>query len=561
MSRFEREWQKHYDDFVPHSLEYPRTTMYEFLKESAEKHSGKAAVSFFGKETTYDELFVKAERFAAALSKMGVHEGDKIILLLPNCPQFIIAYLAILRLGAVVVMANPLNVERELIYKFNDCGAETIITLDVLSFRINKVKREVATLKHIIYTKLTHEMPFPINLIFPIVTRGQTPKPEIEKDDKTFIMKDMLKTTAEPPAFESLKVAPDDLAVLIYSGGTTGVSKGIMLSHYALITNAMQIRSWGEVNTDDSFLLVLPMFHGFGMSVGLNTTLSVGGRIILLPKFDPKLMLDTVKKTKPTFFAGVPTMYIALKEYSEFDKYDLSCFRGMFCGAAPLAAEVQKEFEELSGAPMIEGYGLTEIVTAISCNPMHGVRKNGTVGIPFPDIDCKIVDLETGEKEVGVGEEGELILKGPDLMLGYLNLPEETAKTLRDGWLYTGDICTKDEDGYISIVDRKKDLIIVSGFNVFPREIDEVLLQHPKVVDGVAVGLPHAKKGEFIKAYVVAKEGETLQPDELIAFCKERLTPYMVPKAVEVRDELPKSMIGKILRRTLKEEELAKNKG
>ncbi len=561
MTPGERFWQKNYDAYVPETLEYPRTTMYEFLSKGAVGAMDKVALEFFGRQTTYEELMVKADRFAGALWDLGVRKGDKVILLLPNCPQFVVAYYAIHRIGAVAVMANPLNVERELVYKFNDCGAETLIALDLLSFRVNKIKNQV-NLKRIIYARLPDEMPFPLNWLFPLKLRQQkAPRIEIDKDGRTHLFKDLLKTFRDPPPYADLGVKPDDLAVLIYSGGTTGVSKGIMLSHYALVANSVQVASWGDLREDDAFLLVLPAFHGFGLSVGLHTPLSLGGRVVLLPRFDPLMMLKAIQKHRPTFFAGVPTMYVALKEHPDFRKYDIRSLRGMFCGAAPLAAEVQKEFEEISGAPIIEGYGLTEIVTAICCNPLHGERKNGTVGIPFPDIDVRIVDLEDGVTEVEPGREGELLLSGPDLMLGYYGLPRETEKTLRDGWLYTGDICTMDPDGYISVVDRKKDLVIVSGFNVFPREIDEVLYQHPKVVDAVAVGLPHPKKGEYIKAYVVAKEGESLSAEDVIAFCKERLTPYMVPKEVEVRGELPKSMVGKVLRRMLKEEELSKRAG
>ncbi len=557
MGDFSRPWQNLYDKFVPRSLDYPNITVWEFLERAALKEPNHVALEFFGRETTYDELFTKARRFAAALYEMGVRPGDRAILLMPNCPQFVIAYLALMRLGAVAVMANPLNVERELIFKFNDSGADTLICLDLFSQRVNNIKREV-DLKRIIYTRLTDEMSFPVSWLFPIVTRKTAPKVEIEKDARTFFLKDLLQSSANLPDWRETTASPDDLAVLIYSGGTTGVSKGIMLSHRALVVNAMMIRSWGDIQHDDAFLLVLPAFHGFGLSVGLNTPLSLGGRVIMLPNFNARLLLKTVQKSKATFFAGVPTMFIALKDFPDFDHYDITSLRGMFCGAAPIPLEVMREFEEKAKAPIIEGYGLTEIVTAICCNPLHGVRKPGTVGIPFPDIDAKIVDLETGTQEVAVGEAGELLLKGPCLMMGYHNRPEESAATIRDGWLYTGDICTRDAEGYLSVVDRKKDLIIVSGFNVFPREIDEVLHEHPKVADAVAVGLPHPTKGEYIKAYIVAKEGETPTEAEIIAFCKEKLSPYMVPKTVEIREELPKSMIGKVLRRMLKDEEMSK---
>jgi long-chain acyl-CoA synthetase len=559
MPGFERYWQQHYSPHTPKSLDYPRIGVFEFFKKAADANPDRVALEFFGRATSYDELEIRVERFAAALWRLGVRPGKRIIFLLPNCPQFVIAYLAAMRLGAAAVMANPLNVERELIFKFNDSGAETLIALDVLSERVNRIKKEVP-LKAIIYVSLADDMPWPLSWLFPIVSRKQFPKKQIEWDTRTHAFKELQKEMGPAPDWRETAPSTDDLAVLIYSGGTTGVSKGIMLSHFALVSNALQILAWGDLDETDSFLAVLPLFHGFGLSVGMNATLGGGGRLILLPKFDARMMLQTIHKRRPTFFAGVPTMYVALKELPDFDRYDISCLRGMFCGAAPLAGEVQREFEQKADAPIIEGYGLTEIVTAICCNPMSGTRKFGTVGIPFPDIDARIVDLEDGVTEKAPGEAGELILSGPNVMMGYLNRPKETDETLRDGWLYTGDICIRDEDGFISVVDRKKDLIIVSGFNVFPREIDEVLHEHPKVLDAVAVGLPHDKKGEYIKAYVVPKAGETITPEEIIAHCKQRLTPYMVPKDVEVRAELPKTMIGKVLRRALREEELEKRK-
>ena len=348
------------------------------------------------------------------------------------------------------------------------------------------------------------------------------------------------------------------MAALIYSGGTTGISKGIMLSHRALIANLSQACAWVHMDSGDSLLAVLPLFHGFGMSICMNAPLAYGGTITLLPRFEPGQVLQTIDKTRPSLFAGVPTMFIALKEHPDIDKCDLRSLRGIFVGAAPLPLAVMHEFEQRTGAKLIEGYGLTEAVTAISCNPLDGRQKPGTIGIPFPDVRWKIMDLDHGTQEMPQGQAGEIVLTGPDLMSGYLNQPELTARTIRQGWLYTGDIGVMDPQGYITIVDRKKDLVIVSGFNVFPSEIDEVLHQHPAVAEAVAVGLPHPAKGEFIKAYVVLKRGQEATPDQIMDFCRQNLSAYMVPKEVEIRAELPKSMIGKVLRRSLREEEEAK---
>jgi long-chain acyl-CoA synthetase len=378
------------------------------------------------------------------------------------------------------------------------------------------------------------------------------PKVVIERDAQTHFFKDLLRQGRTAPAAAG---DPEDMAVLIYSGGTTGVSKGIMLYQRAIVANAWQACSWVDMGLHDSLLAVLPLFHGFGMSVCMNAPLTHGGTVVLLPRFQAKEVVAAIAKHKPSLFAGVPTMFIAIKELPDIDNYDLKSLRGIFVGAAPLPLAVMREFEQRTGAALIEGYGLTEAVTAVACNPFRGTRKPGTIGIPFPDVEWRVVDLAEGKHDMAVGQAGEIIIRCPDLMSGYLNQPEKTAETLRDGWLYTGDIGVMDEEGYITLVDRKKDLVIVSGFNVFPSEVDEVLHDHPKVAEAVAVGLPHPTKGEYLKAYVVPKAGQSIDPQEIIDFCKENLSAYMVPKMVEVRDELPKSMIGKVLRRSLREEE------
>jgi len=469
------------------------------------------------------------------------------------------SYFAILKLGAVAVLSNPLNVERELLFKFKDSGSKGLIALDLMSQKINQIKDEL-NLDFIIYTGLKEYIPFPLSLLFSIKIKldKRVPPIRIQWDDKTYPFQSML--DPKRPAPPDQEIDPDSLAVLIYSGGTTGVSKGIMLSHFALVANYLHGVSWVDVQEGDTLLAVLPLFHGFGMSICMNAPLAMGGTVVLLPRFDAKQVVQTIHKEKPTIFAGVPTMFIAIKELFNLKKYDLTSLRGIFVGAAPLPLPVMEEFERLTGAALIEGYGLTEAVTAIACNPLHGKRKPGTVGLPFPDVEWKIVDLEEGTRELAPNESGEICLRCPELMMGYLNQPEATAKTLRNGWLHTGDIGFMDEEGYVTIVDRLKDLVIVSGFNVFPSEVDEVLHMHPKVAEGVAVGLPHPKKGEYLKAYVVPRHGETLTPEEIIQFCRENLAPFKVPKEVEIRSELPKSVIGKILRRQLKEEETAKRK-
>jgi long-chain acyl-CoA synthetase len=549
-------WLDSYDPGVPRTLTYPETDVHSFAAGPASQRAEDTAVIFMGKRITYGRLFQEVERLAGALAGRGVAKGDRVVLLLPNCPQFIIAYYALMRLGAVAVLANPLNVERELLFKFRDSGAKAVIALDLLSRRVNNIKGEL-DLELIVFTSLADYLPFPLSLLYPLKRSldKSMPKVEIEADGRTEGFKELVKAGGPVPPVE---LDPEDLAALIYSGGTTGVSKGIMLSHRALVANATQVAAWAQVTPEDRLLAVLPLFHGFGMSVCMNTPLRVGGTVVLLPRFDAREVVKTIAKQKPTLFAGVPTMFISIKELADLDQYDLTSLRGIFVGAAPLPMAVWRDFSQRTGAELIEGYGLTEAVTAVACNPYRGAKKPGTIGIPFPDVEWKIMDLAEGRSEMPLGEAGEIVLRGPELMSGYWNRPDLTAQTIRDGWLYTGDIGVMDEDGYVTIVDRKKDLVIVSGFNVFPSEIDEVLHAHPKVAEGVAVGLPHPTKGEYLKAYVVPKAGQELAPEEVVAHCKAELSAYMVPKEVEIRSELPKSMIGKVLRRTLREEEEAK---
>jgi long-chain acyl-CoA synthetase len=552
-SMSEAPWLKFYDALVPKSLNYPQSDIFSLIAGKARELPQHEALIFMGKRLTYGELLDAAQRLAGALSGLGFVQGDRLVLLMPNCPQFVIAFLACQRLGVTPVLANPLNVERELLFKFKDSQAKGLVVLDLLSQKVNKIKDEL-DLKAIVYTSLADYLPPPLCWLYPLKRRldKAMPKVVIQRDSRTYFFKDLIARGGQAPA---VTVGPEDMGALIYSGGTTGVAKGIMLSQRALVANAWQVAAWGGMNEKDRLLGVLPIFHGFGMSLGLNATLTHGCTVILLPRFQPAELCQAISRHKPTLFAGVPTMFIAIKELPDLDLYDLKSLRGIFVGAAPLPLAVMREFEARTGAALIEGYGLTESVTAVSCNPLGGVRKPGTIGIPFPDVTWRIMDLATGTQEMPPGQAGEIVLTGPDLMTGYLNQPEKTAECLRDGWLYTGDIGIMDEDGYITLVDRKKDLVIVSGFNVFPSEVDEVLHEHPKVAEAVAVGLPHPTKGEYLKAYVVPKAGQSVTAEEIIEHCRANLTPYMVPKEVEIRSELPKSMIGKVLRKNLRGEE------
>ena len=549
-----RAWFKYYDPQVPQYLTYPRIPLYCLLDETAAKHPAGPCTNFFGRRLTYQQIKGLSDRFAASIRSLGIRRGDRVVLLLPNSPQFVVAYYGLLKAGAVIVPLNPLSAERELEFYLTDSGAEAAITIPLF---LNKVAslRGKTPLKHIVYSRLADFLPFPLNLVQGFrehrLMRGLHGAALVD-------FKELLKQALRPDWYPE-PVQPDEMAVLIYSGGTTGVAKAIMLSHFNFVANAHQIIAWGHLTDEQGILAVLPLFHGFGMSVTMNAAVLAGGEIILVPRFNAKQVAKAIQKFKPCFFIGVPTMFVQLSNLPDIHRYDFSSLQGIFVGAAPLTKTIKDDFEKKTGGRMIEGYGLTEAVMGIMANPYQGTHKVGSIGIPFPDVDVKIVSLDDGH-DLAPGELGEIVLRSPTVMLGYYKNAEETQKAIVDGWLYTGDIGYVDEDGYFYITDRKKDLIIVGGFNVFPREIDELIYQHSKVKEGITVGLPDSRKGERIKVYIVLKDGETATPEEFIAYFKERLTPYKVPSEVEFRTELPKSMIGKILRRALKEEESRKAK-
>lgn len=548
----DRRWLKHYDAVVPPHLTYPRIPLYQLLDDSAARDPTQVCARFFGRPYTYGQLKTWSDRLAASLRRLGIRPGDRVGILLPNCPQFIIAYYGLLKAGAVVLPLNPLYTDHELSHHFSDSGADTVITIPLFLSKVAQLRGQTG-LQRIICTRLADFLPFPLNLAQGLQEMRLMGKAKLAE---VIAFKSLIDTplTAD---FRPEPVNPDDMAVLIYSGGTTGVGKGIMLSHYNCVANVQQIIAWGQLKRTDKLLAVLPLFHGFGMSVAMNAPIGAGGEMILLPRFKAADVLKAIQKFRPTFFLGVPTMFVAFSNLPDIQKYDLSSLQGIYVGAAPLTRAIKDDFEGKTGARMIEGYGLTEAVTAIMANPYRGQHKIGSIGLPFPDVDMKIVGLDDG-RDLAPGELGEIVLRSPTLMLGYYKKPDETARTIVNGWLLTGDIGYMDEDGYFYITDRKKELIIVGGFNVFPREIDELIYQHPKVKEGICIGLPDAYKGERIKVYIVLKDGVTATPDEMIPYFRERLTPYKVPSEVEFRTDLPKSMIGKILRRQLREEELGK---
>jgi long-chain acyl-CoA synthetase len=554
----EKSWHKSYAPGVPQEIEFERVTMPEALTRNAKQFSNHTALLYMGKKIFYPELERLVNRFGRALMDMGVKKGDKVAMLLPNIPQIVIANYATFRIGAVAVMNNPLYTERELEYQLNDSDSKILVTLDLLLPRALILKGKTK-IEKIITCHINDYLPFPKKQLFPMVKKQMYRKVGAQKDVYQFL--DLIKKYPNGPLENA--AGWDDLAAFIYTGGTTGVSKGVMLTHSNLSCNVQQFGVWFPdlKKGEESVLAVFPFFHSAGFTAIQNYSLWAGFKNILVPRPEPGSIIEMLKKFRPHFLPAVPTIFVGLLNSEEFRKMDLSFIKGFFSGAAPLAADTIQQLKDLTGATMLEVYGLTETAPIATVTPWGGKMKPGTVGIPVPNTDVKVVDVETGKEELKQGIPGEVIIKGPQVMKGYYKKPEETAAALKEGWLYTGDIGFFDEDGYLSIVDRKKDMIIASGYNIYPREIDEILFEHPKVLEACAIGIPDAYRGETVKAFVVAKPGEILTEEEITQWCKEKLAVYKVPKMIEFVDALPKSAIGKILRREVKEMDKKKKQG
>ena len=550
----EKIWLKNYEPGVPHSIDYPKVSLYQAFVDTEKRFSNRPAVHFMGRELSYAEVKEKIESFAVALNELGVKKGDRVAIHLPNCTQFPIAFFAALALGAIVVPCNPLYVAREMEYQLKDSGAQTIITLTRFYKMIKEVQPKTE-LKNIIVGNIKDYFPGTLRLLYTLFKeQKEGDRAELAAEDYSFT--DLIEKYQgqKPPEVE---VKPEDRSLYLYTGGTTGVSKGAVLLHSNLLANMLQVKSWctDYKEGEEVILGALPFFHSYGMTTVLNLGILNGCKLVLLPRFVLADVLKTIDKQKPTLFPGVPTMYVAINNAHNLEQYDIKSIRVCISGAAPLPVEVQKQFEKNTGGRLVEGYGLSETSPVTHANPVYGKRKPGSIGLPMPDTDYKIVDVETGENELSVGEIGELCIKGPQVMEGYLNMPDDTAASLRDGWFYTGDIAKADEEGYTYIVDRKKDMVIAGGYNIYPRDIEEVLFAHPKVMEAAVAGINDPYRGETLKAYVVLKEGETMTEEEVIEHCKANLAAYKVPKLVEFREELPKTMVGKVLRRMLREEE------
>ena len=555
-----RVWHRHYDQSVPPSLVYEPLVLPERLERSAAAYPDATAIVFLGSRLTYAQLKDQVDRLATALAGLGVGKGTRVAIHLPNLPQTVIAYYATLSLGGQVVMTNPLYVERELEHQWGDAGCQVAITADFLfAARLRHIRHRLPVKQYVI-ASIPEYLPFPLRQLAPLKLRRMKP-PAIARVASApgvhFFRKLIDATEPDPPP---VALGLDDVAALQYTGGTTGVSKGAMLTHRNLSANVQQSITWLHcAHASEVILSALPLFHVFGMTVCMNFPVGAAATMVLLP--NPRDIPEVVKavvKHRITLFMGVPAMFQAINQFPGIEHQDIRSVRICFSGSAPLPLPVLERFEQLTGSHIIEGFGLTETSPVTHVHPADGLRKPGSIGIPFPDTDCRIVDLDTGAKDVAAGEPGELLIKGPQVMAGYWNMPAETAGVLKDGWLHTGDLATMDEDGYFSIVGRKKDMILASGYNVYPDEVDGVLMKHPAVLEAATIGVPDPKRGESIKSFIVLKPGEHATAEQIVAYCRSNLAAYKVPRIVEFRESLPKSGILKILRMALREEERAK---
>jgi long-chain acyl-CoA synthetase len=561
----DRFWTKNYDKGVPATIDYPQVPLQFFLEDSAKKYPNAPCTIFKGAEISYKEMNEITDQVAAALASLGVKKGDRVGIFMPNTPQFIMAFFGILKAGGVVVAVNPLYTPREIEYQVNDAGIEIMFVMSNF-YKTIKTAQPNTKLKKIIVTNIKETLPPILRVLFTLAKEKKAGfRIEGGLAESDIWMKDLV-AKFSPADRPKIDVGPDDVALFQYSGGTTGISKGAVALHRNIVANTLQIKKW-MVNLNEGAEIVLaaiPLFHVYGMVAGMNFALASGASMVMVPNArDIPDVLENIHKYRATIFPGVPTLYNALNNNAGVaaGKYNLRSIKACISGSAPLMRETKEKFEALTGGVVFEGFGLSEAPTATHCNPLQGTNKTGSIGMPMSDVDCRIVNLEDGVTFMPIGEIGELILRGPQVMKGYHNMPTETANSLRtlpDGtgpWLYTGDIARMDEDGYFYIVDRKKELIKPGGYQVWPREVEEVIVANPKVLEAGVAGIPDAYRGETVKAWIVLKPGESLSEEEVKAWCKERLAAFKVPTHIEFRKELPKTTVGKILRRELVRQE------
>ena len=554
-------WLKHYEAGVPHRVEAPEMTLQDLLPAASEKYPERTAMiltmaaagRLFSYPVSYGRLKRDVDRFAASLQKRGVRPGDRVALFMPNCPQFVIAYLGAVRAGAIVVPFNPLYSVRETEYQLKDCGATAAVVLDRFFPLIDGV-RDKTDLRLVVVTRIKEYFPPLLWALYSLTQERKLEKFRLGPDDLWF--RDMLGEGLPGP----VRVEPEDTAVLLYTGGTTGVSKGVELSHRNLLVNTEQNRLWAGIRDGvEVSLAAVPLFHAFGLTCCLHLGLRTGATILLAPlPTDTAGLILAIERFRPTIFPVVPTFLISIAGFPGIERRDLRSVRVCPCAGSPLAPAVQRLFIERTGVRPVEGYGLTEAGPVTHGNPPFGDDRHGTIGLPYPGTEARVVDFATGRQDMPFDGEwtlpGEIIIRGPQVMKGYWRRPEETAAQLRDGWLHTGDIGQMHRDGYFRVIDRLKDMIIRSGLNIYPAEVEAVLQEHPKVLEALVIGIPDFLHGELVKAFVVPRPGVSLTESEILAFCRRNMAKYKVPSEVEIRSGLRHSAVGKPLRRTLREE-------
>jgi long-chain acyl-CoA synthetase len=547
-------WHRHYDEGVPHSLGLTPMALPSLLEAAARDFGEAPAIAFYGRKLSYAALRVEALRFARGLRKSGLTPGERVLLLLPNLPQAVICYYGALMAGAVVVLSNPLFDAEALAYELADSGAETIVALS-LFYELVEQARATASVPRVIYSNIKEYLPGSRKTLFTLLRQekeGHRVPAAIAS--RSLWLQRVLEAGADEGELPA--VGPDDDAVILYTSGTTGQAKGVLHSHASLHANAMQTSAWfaRAERGGERVLCAIPFSHSYGMTACMNFSVALAAEMVLLPTFETGQVLATIKAERPTIFPGVPPMYAALNEVRDVRKYGLSSLKGCLCGAAPLPIEVQEGFERITRSRLVEGYGLTEAGPATHANPMWGARRSGTIGLPLPDTEARIVDMESGA-DLPPGAVGELLVRGPQVMRGYWRRPAETAEALSpDGWLRTGDVARMMPDGYFQVIERKKEMIVAGPYNIYPRDVEEVLYEHPKVIDAAVVGVPLANGETEIRAFVVLRPGERVSEQEVLAFLRDRLSLPVAPSKVEFRQALPRSVIGKLLRRLLVEE-------
>ncbi len=549
----ERPWLKRYDSGVPQHIDYPDIPLFDLLEQAAQKYPDAPCTIFKGAKISYKEMDELTDQLAAGLASLGVKKGDRVGIFMPNTPQFVLAYFAILKAGGVVVATNPLYSAREIEHQINDAGVETMLVMSNFYNLVKQVQPKTK-IRNLIVTNLKESLPPVLAFLFTL-TREKKGGFRVTLAEGDIWLPDLL-AKHKPEDRPKVEIGADDVALFQYSGGTTGISKGAIALHRNLIANALQIRAWitNAEEGNETTLMAIPLFHVYGMVAGMLFSIRCGSAMVMVPNpRDLKDVLTNIQKYKTTIFPGVPTLYNAINNHPDVlaNKFDLSSIKACISGSAPLMRETKENFESLTGGKLFEGYGLSEAPTASHCNPLMGENRTGSIGLPLPDVDCRIISLDDEVTVLPAGEIGELVLKGPMVFYGYHNMPTETANALRDGWLYTGDIARMDEEGYFYIVDRKKELIKPGGYQVWPREVEEVIAAHPKVLEVGVAGIPDPYRGETVKAWVVVKPGESLSDEEIKDWCKERMAKFKVPTHIEYRNELPKTTVGKILRREL----------